>query len=139
MPLSLDPMPAPHSPFKSKGGFRRLFAALRYSRRGLLAAFQHEAAFRQELLLCAVLTPIALWIGRSAAETLCLLGVLVLVLIVELMNSAVEAVADAITLEHHELVGRAKDLGSAAVMLSIIFATAVWLVVIATHLLANSP
>lgn len=132
-------MPEPISPFKSKGGFRRLFAALRYSRLGLLAAFRHEAAFRQELLLFAVLTPIALWIGRSAAETLFLLGVLVLVLVVELMNSAVEALADAITLEHHELVGRAKDLGSAAVMLAIIFATAVWLVVIVTHLLARSP
>ena len=132
-------MPEPISPFKSKGGFRRLFAALRYSRLGLLAAFRHEAAFRQELLLFAVLTPIALWLGRSAAETLFLLGVLVLVLVVELMNSAIEALADAITLERHELVGRAKDLGSAAVMLAIIFATAVWLVVIVTHLLARNP
>ena len=122
------------SPFKSTGGIGRLFNALRYSWRGLVAALRHEAAFRQELLVVAVLVPIAIWLGRSFAEVLLLLGPLVLVLIVELVNSAIEALADTITLEHHPLIGRAKDLGSAAVFLSIAFAVLVWASVIFSHL-----
>jgi diacylglycerol kinase (ATP) len=119
-----------HSPYKSKGGFGRLLNALRYSAKGLSAAFRHEAAFRQELLAACVLVPAAVFVGRSALETLLLVGVVVFVLIVELVNSALEALADTITLDHHPLIGRAKDLGSAAVLLAILFAGAVWLLVL---------
>ncbi len=122
------------SPFKSKGGPKRLIGALRYSLQGFLAAFKHEAAFRQELLLAAVLTPCAFWIGRSGPEVLILLSTLVFVLIVELLNSAIEALADTITLEHHPLIGRAKDLGSAAVMLSLIFSATIWIYLLYTRL-----
>lgn len=117
-----------HSPYKSKGGAGRLFNALRYSAKGLDAAFRHEAAFRQELLAVCILIPTAIYLSSTLIEALLLIGVLFLVLIVELVNSAMEAVADAVTLEHHPLIGRAKDLGSAAVMLSILLATAVWVV-----------
>ncbi|SHI24612.1 diacylglycerol kinase [Pollutimonas bauzanensis] len=123
------------SPYKSKGGFGRLFNALRYSARGLAAAVRHEAAFRQELTLVVVLIPVALWIGRSIGETLLLIGALFFILIVEILNSALEALADAVTIEHHPMIGRAKDLGSAAVMLSILFCTLVWLCVIGAHIL----
>lgn len=124
-----------NSPYKSKGGFGRLFNALRYSAQGFKAAFQHEAAFRQELLLVVILTPLAIWISRSIGEALLLIGTLVFVLIVELLNSALEALADTITLEHHPLIGRAKDLGSAAVMLAIIFCTVTWLCIVSAHIL----
>jgi len=112
--------------YKSKGGLSRLFKALRYSMQGLAAAFRHEAAFRQELLLALVLLPLALWISRSPSEAVLLIGSLVFVLIVELLNSALETVADSVTLEHHPLIGQAKDLGSAAVLLSIILAALIW-------------
>lgn len=114
------------SPYKSLGGFGRLLNALRYSMLGFKAAFQHEAAFRQELLLAIVLTPAAFWLGRNALEILLLLSTILFVLIVEILNSALEALADAITLEHHPLIGRAKDLGSAAVMLSLALGGLVW-------------
>lgn len=118
------------SPYKSKGGPRRLYNALRYSVQGLGAAIRHEAAFRQELLLAVILTPVAFVVGSTAEQTLLLIGTLVFVLVTELLNSALEAVADTVTLEHHPMIGRAKDLGSAAVMLSIIFAVATWLTVL---------
>jgi diacylglycerol kinase (ATP) len=124
-----------HSPYKSKGGLSRLINALRYSAQGLAAAFRHEAAFRQELLLAAVLVPLALWIGRSGGEIALLIGSVVFVLIVELLNSALEALADAITVDHHPLIGRAKDLGSAAVLLALLFSTASWAWIIVSHML----
>lgn len=117
----------------------RVLAAMRYSWQGLAAACRHEAAFRQELALLVVLTPLAFWVSSSVGELLLLLGVVVLVLIVELLNSAIEAVADAVTLEHHPLIGRAKDLGSAAVFLAISLAVAVWLAVAAFRLFSPSP
>jgi len=123
------------SPYKSTGGPARLASALNYSTRGLLAAFRHEAAFRQELLATAILIPLAFWIGRNTGEVLVLIAPLFFVLVVEMLNSAVEAISDAVTLEHHVLIGRAKDLGSAAVMLSIILAVIVWGAVIASHVL----
>ncbi len=115
------------SPFKSKGGLGRLFNALRYSSQGLAAALRYEAAFRQELALAIILAPLAFWLGNSPLEVMALLATLVFVLVVELLNSALEALADTITLEHHPLIGRAKDLASAAVLMSLIFAGAVWL------------
>lgn len=115
-----------HSSHKSKGGLLRLLNALRYSIKGLASAFRHEAAFRQELALAIVLLPLALWISRSPLEAVLLIGALVFVLIAELLNSALEAVADSVTLEDHPLIGRAKDLGSAAVLLSIVLAVLIW-------------
>ena len=107
-------------------GFRHVIAAAGYSVRGLQAAWQHESAFRQELTLALVMTPFALWLGRTAYERLMLIACLLLVLIVELLNSAVEAAIDRFGDEHHELSGRAKDLGSAAVFVSLVMVLAVW-------------
>ena len=123
-------MDSRYSAFKSKSGATRLVGALRYSFRGFLAAFQHEAAFRQELLLVAILIPIAIWLGRSPVEIVLLIAPWFFVLLVELLNSAIEALADTITLEQHPLIARAKDLGSAAVFLAILLAIVVWVVVL---------
>jgi diacylglycerol kinase (ATP) len=114
------------SPHKSRGGFKRILNATRYSRDGLLAAWRHEAAFRQELLLVAILLPLGLYLGENGIERALLVGSLLLILIVELANSAVEAVVDRISSEQHDLAKRAKDLGSAAVMLSLVNAAVVW-------------
>ena len=126
-------MNAPHreSPldataFKSRGGLMRVWRALTYSLDGLRAAVAHEAAFRQELIAALVLVPLALWLGHDTLERVLLVGSLLQVLIVEIVNSAVEAVVDRVSLDRHDLSKRAKDLGSAAVMLSIILAVWVW-------------
>jgi len=118
------------SSYKSVGGLSRIYHAFRYSLLGLRAALTHEAAFRQELLLAAVMTPLAFWLGRTPVEVALLLGVLAMVLIVELLNSAIEALADAISIDHHPLLGRAKDIGSAAVLLSLLAAGGVWATVL---------
>jgi diacylglycerol kinase (ATP) len=115
------------SQHKSKGGIERVFKATGYSWSGLRAAIRYEAAFRQELLLVLFMAPIAFWVGQDAIQIILLLGSLVLVLIVELLNSAIEAVADAVTLENNDLIGRAKDFGSAAVFLSLLWAGTLWL------------
>lgn len=107
-------------------GWRRVLNAWRYSMQGLSAAIRHEAAFRQELMLAIVLLPAAFWLGRNLLETLLLLIVVFVVLIVELLNTAVEAVADAVSLETHSLIGRGKDIGSAAVLLSFAMLVLVW-------------
>lgn len=114
-----------------KRGMARLIAAFESSMAGLRAAYEAEEAFRQELLLCAGCAPFALWLGENGTELALLLGSLILVLIVELLNSAVESVVDRIGLERHPLSGRAKDMGSAAVLLSLINAAVVWLLVLA--------
>ena len=119
-----------HSPYKSKDGITRLFKAVQYSMNGLRSAFRYEAAFRQEILISVILLPIALWISQSFVEAAILIGSLVFVLFVELLNSAIETVADAITLDDHRLIARAKDLGSAAVLLAIALAVLTWLTVI---------
>jgi diacylglycerol kinase (ATP) len=107
-------------------GLRRIVLATGYSLAGFAAAIRHEAAFRQELLLTCVLIPLAFWLNVSALERLLMIAVVFLVLIVELLNSAIEAVVDRIGSEHHELSGRAKDLGSAAVLASLILVAFVW-------------
>jgi diacylglycerol kinase (ATP) len=107
-------------------GLGRLVRALGYSMKGLRAAAVHEAAFRQELALAAVLVPVGVWLGRSGVEYALLFGSLLLVLVVELLNSAIEAAVDRVGEERHELSGRAKDLGSAAVLLSLVAGLAVW-------------
>lgn len=118
------------SPYKGKTGLRRLWNATHYSLSGLAAAARHEDAFRVELALALLLAPLALWLGESGVERAMLLGSLLLVLIVELLNSAVEAAVDRISFEDHRLAKRAKDMGSAAVMLSLLTAGAIWLLVL---------
>ena len=97
---------------------------------GLAAAAKHEDAFRQELILVVLLAPVALWLGNTGVERALLIGSLILVLIVELLNSAVEATVDRISFENHRLAKRAKDIGSAAVMLALVNAGVVWLLII---------
>ena len=113
-------------------GFGRISRAFGWSMSGLKATFLHEAAFRQELLLCAILAPLAFYLGNTGVEKALLLGSLLLILIVELLNSAVEATVDRISEEEHDLAGRAKDMGSAAVFLSLVNAGVIWLFVILT-------
>ncbi len=117
------------SPYKSLGGPGRLWNALGYSLRGLMHAVRVESAFRQELIGAAVLVPMALWLALPALQTVALIGAVVLVLIVELVNSSIEAAIDRISLDHHRLSGRAKDLGSAAVFLALLWCALTWVLV----------
>ena len=112
---------------------RRVFRAARYSLQGLRSAW-NEPAFVQEVLLGVILAPLGLWLGDSAIERVLLVGSLVLVLIVELLNSAVEAAVDRIGPERHQLAGHAKDMGSAAVLLSIFLALMVWALILVPKL-----
>jgi len=118
------------SPHKGATGLRRIINATRYSLDGLRHAARHEQAFQQELLLTVVLIPLALWLGENGIERAILIASLILVLIVELVNSAIEATQDRISLEQHPLAKQAKDFGSAAVMLSLVNAALVWLLVL---------
>ena len=115
---------------KGSGGLRRLVNAAHHSIAGLKAAFS-EAAFRQELVLALVLVPLGIYLGESGVERALLIGSVLLVLIVELANSAIEAAVDRISTDLHDLSKRAKDLGSAAVMLSLANLGVVWLLVLA--------
>jgi len=115
---------------KRETGLRRILLATRYSLEGLAAALKGEAAFRQELALAVVLVPLGIWLGEDGAQRALLAGSVLLVLMVELLNSAVEAAVDRISEEHHPLAKRAKDLGSAAVMLSLALAGLVWLLIL---------
>ncbi len=114
------------SPFKGKTGLVRIWNALHYSLAGLSQAFRLEDAFRQEVFLAIVLLPIALLYPHSGVEKALLAASVLLVLIVELLNSAVEAVVDRVSLERHELAKRAKDIGSAAVLITLINLACVW-------------
>lgn len=107
-------------------GFGRIVRATRYSAQGMLHAWRHEAAFRQELAATLVMLPVALWLGSNPVERILLIGSCILVLVVELLNSAVEAAIDRHGDEYNELSGRAKDLGSAAVMLSLVLTGVFW-------------
>ena len=111
-------------------GLTRLIRALDSSRKGFSGAFREEAAFRQELLLAVVVIPLGLYLGRSGVERVLLIGPMFLVLIVELLNSAVEATVDRIGLERHALSGLAKDLGSAAVLLSLGLLVVTWTLIL---------
>lgn len=115
---------------KGKTGFTRIWNALVYSLDGLAAAFRHEDAFRQEVLAAVVLVPIALAVPASGLGKAMMVASVLLVLIVELLNSAIESVTDRVSLEDHVLAKRAKDMGSAAVMLSLINVPVVWLLVL---------
>jgi diacylglycerol kinase (ATP) len=119
-----------HPPRKGKTGLARIYWATLYSLDGLLSACRHEPAFRQELLLAVVLIPTALLLPVTATQKALLCGSVILVLIVELLNSAVEATVDRISMQQHELAKRAKDTGSAAVFLSLCVCGLVWALVL---------
>ncbi len=118
------------SPFKGKTGFARVWNALFYSIEGFKAAFRHEDAFRQELLLTIICIPLALWLEPGVSGRALMISSLFLILIVELVNSAIETVVDRVSLEKNHLAKRAKDIGSAAVLLSLINAAVIWLLVL---------
>lgn len=118
-------------------GIRRIFRATLYSALGLSAAWKNEAAFRQELLLVVVLLPVAVWLGQTGLERAVLIGCLFIVLIVELLNSAIEAAIDRHGHELHELSGRAKDMGSAAVFMSLLLLAVVWGLIAAQRFVGN--
>ena len=107
-------------------GIRRILRAFVFTAQGFGHAWRHEAAFRQEVILTIVLIPIALWLGQTILQRALLIGVCFIVLIVEFLNSAIEATVDRFGSEHHELAGRAKDMGSAAVFVSLALVAFVW-------------
>ena len=125
---------AAESPFKGKTGVQRLLNASRHSLHGFASAFRHEEAFRQEVVLAAVLIPIALLLDVGGVGKALMVASVLLVLIVELLNSAIETAVDRISLDPHQLSKRAKDIGSAAVALSLLNVAVVWLLVIVDKL-----
>jgi diacylglycerol kinase (ATP) len=114
------------SPHKGKTGLRRLLNAFSYSLAGFRAAYKHEDAFRQEIHLAIILIPLALWLPASHIGKALMIGSVLLVIMIELLNSAIEATVDRISLENHDLAKRAKDIGSAAVLVSLINMAIVW-------------
>ncbi len=131
-PPPQENLATPHaeSPFKGKTGLRRVWNALHYSIDGLKAAYRHEDAFRQESWLALILIPTAFFMPVSAIGKALMVGSVLLVLVVELLNSAVEAVVDRVSLDHHLLAKRAKDIGSAAVLISLLNVLVVWTLVL---------
>lgn len=119
------PTPPPVNPQKTRQGFARLWHATGYSLQGLRAAWA-ETAFRQEAMICLVLLPTSLWLGRNWVESVLLAGTLMLVLITELLNTGIESAVDRIGPQWHALSKRAKDMGSAAVLLSLLLCAGVW-------------
>jgi diacylglycerol kinase (ATP) len=116
--------------YQTEKGLKRILNACSFSAAGFKAAWAHEEAFRQEVVLFVVTTPLAIWLGQTPVERLLLIGSVILVLLVELLNSAIEAIVDRVGLERHELSGRAKDIGSAAVMLSLVWAAITWIYIL---------
>ncbi len=110
-------------------GIRRIINAFGYSLLGIRAALRHESAFRQEAAMFFIMLPVAWWLGRTYLDWALLIGSMFIVLIVELLNSAIEAVVDRFGNEHHELAGRAKDMGSAAVLVSLLNVSFIWALV----------
>ena len=119
------------SRYKSKPLLLRPFIALRVALQGLAAAWRHEIPFRMEVVAFAVFFPLSFYVGKTPVERALLVGSLLLVLIVELLNSALEATLDRVSLEHHPLIGRAKDIASAAVGLSLVNAVVIWGLILA--------
>ena len=124
--MSHEPAKSAIDEFKGKQGLTRLINALGYSKDGLCAAWKNEAAFREEVMLAAVALPLAFYLGKTGIERALLAGSILFILIVEILNSAVEAVVDKASPEKHELAKRAKDMGSAAVLLSLLNAAVIW-------------
>ena len=118
------------SPYKGKTGIRRLINAFGYSVAGTLAAFKHEDAFRQEVILAVILTPVALYYGETPVDQALMISSLLFIIVVELLNSAVEATVDRISVKRHKLAKRAKDIGSAAVFFSLINAATIWFLIL---------
>lgn len=118
------------SPYKGKTGLVRLFNAFGYSLEGFRAAYKHEDAFRQEVLLAIILIPLSLWLPVTLIGKALMIASVLLVIIVELLNSAIEATVDRISLENHDLAKRAKDIGSSAVLVSLINVIVVWVMVL---------
>lgn len=119
-----------NNPYKGKTGLKRILNAFRYSCSGLKEAYRNEDAFRQEALLAAILLPLAFWVSPEIIERALMIGSVLLLLIVELLNSAIEATVDRISLDDHPLAKRAKDIGSAAVLICIINLIVIWLLVL---------
>lgn len=126
----IEPQPGAESPYKGRSGLRRVVKAFGYSMSGLAAAYRNEAAFRQEVLLAAVLVPLALFLPATGAGRALMVGSVMLVLVVELLNSAVEATVDRVSLDDHALAKRAKDIGSAAVMVALVNVPLTWALVL---------
>jgi diacylglycerol kinase (ATP) len=127
-------MSVPEPPPREKPkGLTRILRAAGASWKGLAGAYREEAAFRQELALSVLVLPLGLWLGRTGVERALLVAPMLLVLIVELLNSAVEATVDRIGLERHVLAGLAKDIGSAAVLMSFVLLGVVWLLILLSH------
>lgn len=118
------------SPYKGKTGFRRLMNAFGYSLAGFRAAYKHEDAFRQEIHLAFILIPLALWLPVSHIGKALMIASVLLVIMIELINSAIEAAVDRISLDKHDLAKRAKDIGSAAVLVSLTNVAVTWLLVL---------
>ena len=114
------------SPHKGKTGLKRLINAFGYSLAGFRAAYKHEDAFRQEIHLAVILIPLALWLPATHTGKALMIGSVLLVIMIELINSAIEATVDRISLENHDLAKRAKDIGSSAVLVSLINVVIVW-------------
>ncbi len=121
------------SAYHDNAGLGRIIRALGYSLRGIRACYRHEAAFRQELLVALLVVPLGLWLGEGGVEKALLAGSWLFVMVVELINSALEAAVDRFGPEHHELSGRAKDSGSASVLLSIALALLIWALILLTR------
>jgi diacylglycerol kinase (ATP) len=128
--MSNEPL-VEESPFKGQTGLRRIWNALNYSLSGLQAAYRNEDAFRQESWLAALLIPLALVLPVAGIGKAVMIGSVLLVLVVELLNSAVEAAIDRISLDHHRLSKRAKDIGSAAVLIALLNVLVCWILVLA--------
>jgi len=118
------------SPHKGKTGLQRIWNAFFYPLEGLRAAFRHEDVFRQEVFLAAILVPAVFFLPAGGTGKALMIGAVLLVLIVELLNSAVEAAVDRVSLENHQLAKRAKDIGSAAVFIALVNVPVVWLLVL---------
>ena len=122
------------NPHKGRTGLDRIIHAAGYSWAGLKAAYTGESAFRQETWLCVVAAPLAFWLANTWEQAALLLGSLLVVLIVELLNSAIEAVVDRVSFERHELSKRAKDIASAAVLMALVLAAGIWGAALWQHL-----
>ena len=118
------------SPYKGKTGIRRLINAFKYSVDGTFAAFKHEDAFRQEVILTLILIPVAIYYGETSFDQALMISSLIFIIVVELLNSAVEATVDRISVKRHKLAKRAKDIGSAAVFFSLINAAIIWFLIL---------
>ena len=118
------------SPYKGKTGIKRLANAFTFSVAGTLAAFKHEDAFRQEVILSTILIPLAIYLGQTVIEQALMITSILLIIIVELLNSSVEATVDRISVKRHKLSKRAKDIGSAAVFFSLINAAVIWFLIL---------